>query len=119
MVTMYVVSVDTIALFQSHPRCSGRPEYLVPDPTEGKAYLRYMGKSQQLSSPVPGLGLQQVEEQLLNGRVPKQLSGSEAPGGPWLNSPDISTLRIRIGDERLMLASTVDLYGMGIRYIFS
>ena len=36
--------------------------------------------------------------------VAKQLSGGEAPGGPWLNSPDISTLRIRIGDERLMLA---------------
>lgn len=33
------------------------------------------------------------------------MGGSETPGGPWLNSPDISTLRIRIGDERLMLAS--------------
>ena len=33
------------------------------------------------------------------------MGGSEAPGGPWLNSPDISTLRIRIEDERLMLAS--------------
>lgn len=33
------------------------------------------------------------------------MGGGETPGGPWLNSPDISTLRIRIGDERLMLAS--------------
>ncbi len=41
----------------------------------------------------------------LSWAVPKLLSGGEAPGGPWLNCPDISTLRIRIGDERLMLAS--------------